>query len=119
MARLLAPLKLLRLLCGAFTRRAERAGLPRPLELGLSVDGQKYLLEITRQGTRAVSHRLGRSYLKLNVADFTRLLLGQLDWPRALSEGRVEASTGLAQEAAPVLFPRLPLWRPPWDDLRA
>jgi len=119
MARLLDPLKLLRRLCGELARRAEEAGVPRPLELGLLVDGKKYQLEITRQGARAVSRRLGRSYLRLNVADFTRLVLGQLDWPRALSEGRLEVSTGLAREAGPLLFPRLPLWRPPLDDLLA
>ena len=119
MARLLDPLKLLRWLCGELSRRAEEAGLPRPLELGLLVEGKKYLLEITRQGARAVSRRLGRSYLRLNVADFTRLLLGQLDWQGAQSEGRVVFSTGLAREAFPALFPRLPLWRPPLDDLLA
>ena len=63
--------------------------------------------------------RLGRSYLRLNVADFTRLVLGQLDWPAALAEGHVEFSTGLARTAAPALFPPLPLWRPPLDDLLA
>lgn len=119
MARLLDPLKLLRRLSGEFHRRAEEAGLPRPVELGLLVDGKKYQLEITRQGTRVVSRRLGRSYLRLNVADLTRLVLGQLDWQRALDEGRLEASTALAREAGPVLFPRLPLWRPPLDDLLA
>ena len=119
MARLLDPLKLLRQLCGELARRAEEAGLPRPLELGLLVDGKKYLVEITGRGARAVSRRLGRSYVRLNVADFTRLLLGQLDWPRALSEGRIEVSTGLAREAAPLLFPRVPLWRPPLDELLA
>ncbi len=119
MARLLNPLKLLRLLCGEMARRAEEAALPRPLELGLLVEGKKYLLEITGQGARAVSRRLGRSYLCLNVADFTRLLLGQLDWHRAPAEGRVEFSTVLARQAAPVLFPSLPLWRPPLDDLLA
>lgn len=119
MARLLDPLRLLLRRCGEFARRAEEAGLPRPLELGLLVDGKKYQLEITRQGARAVSRHLGRSYLRLNVADFTRMLLGQLDWQQALSEGRVEVSTGLARTAGPVLFPRLPLWRPPLDDLLA
>ena len=119
MARLLSPLKLLRRLCVEFHHRAEEAGLPRPLELGLLVEGKKYLLEITRESARAVSRRLGRSYLRLNVADFTRLVLGQLHWKRALAEGRLEASTGLAREAGPLLFPRLPLWRPPFDDLLA
>jgi len=119
MARLLAPLKLLRVLCVEFHRRAEEAGLPRPLELGLLVQGKKYQLEITREGARAVSRRIGRSYLELNVADFTRLVLGQVRWDRALSEGRVRASTVLAAEAGRVLFPRLPLWHPPLDGLLA
>jgi len=119
MARLLEPLKLLRRLCGQFHRRAEEADLPRPLEFGFLVDGKKYQLELTREEVRAVSRRIGRSYLRLNVADFTRLVLGQLDWDRALADGRVEASTALAHEAGRVLFPDLPLWRPPLDDLRA
>ena len=89
------------------------------MELGLLVDGKKFQLEITRQGARAVSRRVGRSYLDLNVADFTRLVLGQLHWDRALAEGRLTASTALAGEAGRVLFPRLPLWRPPFDDLLA
>ena len=119
MARLLDPLKLLRLLCEEFHRRAEESGLSRPLEFGLLADGKKYQLDITRDGVRAVSRRIGRSYVRLNVADFTRLLLGQLDWDQALSDGRLEVSTALARAAGRVLFPRLPLWRPPLDDLPA
>jgi hypothetical protein len=119
MVRLLDPLKLLRRLCGKFSRRAEQAALPRPLDLGLLVDGKKYQLEITRQGARVVSRRMGRSYLRLNVADFTRLVLGGLDWDRAVREGRLAVSTALAEYAGRALFPLLPLWRPPLDDLQA
>ena len=117
MARLLQPLKLLRRLTDVFATRAEKAGLKRPSELGLLVDGQKYQLEIGRTGVKVVSRRVGRSHLKLNVADFTRLVLGQLDIDATLAEQRMEASTGLAREVGQVLFPRLLLWRPPWDDL--
>jgi hypothetical protein len=53
------------------------------------------------------------------VADFTRLVLGQLDWQLAVADGRLECSTALAREAAQALFPRLPLWRPPWDEMPA
>ncbi len=53
------------------------------------------------------------------MADFTRLVLGQLDWDQALAEGRLEPSTALARQAGQVLFPPLPLWRPPLDDLMA
>ena len=60
---------------------------------------------------------MGRSYLRLNVADFTRLVLGQLDWDAALAEDRVQPSTALARDVGLALFPALPLWRPPLDDL--
>ena len=118
MARLLDPLGLLKMLCGVFVQRAAEAQLARPLELGLLVDGQKYQIEIAGRG-RATADTLGRSYLRLNVADFTRMVLGQLDWDRALEEGRVEPSTVLAGEAGRVLFPPLPFWRPMLDDLQA
>ena len=119
MMRLLKPLELLRRLCDRFDRRASEARLTRPLDLGLLVDGQKYQLELGRQGICATSERLGRSYLRLNVADFTRLVLGQLDWGAAIAEGRLECSTALAREAGCALFPKISFWRPPWDELPA
>jgi hypothetical protein len=119
MMRLLNPLELLRRLGGEFQRRAAAASLPRPLDLGLSVDGQKCQLELRPEGVGVTSERMGRSYLRLNVADFTRLVLGQLDWDAAVGDGRLECSTALAQQAGRALFPSLSLWRPPWDDLPA
>jgi predicted N-acetyltransferase YhbS len=119
MARLLDPLGLLRLLCGEFLRRAKEARLPLPQTLGLLVDGRKYQIEITPGGANASPDSKGRSYLSLNVADFTRLLLGQLDWDRAEVEGRLVASTALARQAGRALFPHLPFWRPLLDDLAA
>ncbi len=104
MARLLDPLALLQMLCSLFVRRAVEAQLARPSELGLLVDGQRYRIETAGRG-RVTAGTLGRSYLSLNVADFTRLVLGQLDWDRALKEGRIVPSTGLAGDAARVLFP--------------
>jgi predicted N-acetyltransferase YhbS len=119
MARLLQPKLLLERLCGEFCLRARQARLPRPLELGLQVEGQKYQLELSNCGATVTCQRMGRSYLRMNVADFTRLLLGQLDWDRAVAEKRLEVSTALAQQAGRVLFPRLPLWYPPLDELTA
>lgn len=119
MMRLLNPLELLRRLCGEFERRAAEARLPRPMDLGLLVEGQKYQLELGRAGAIATSQRVGRSYLRLNVADFTRLVLGQLDWDAAIDDGRLECSTALARDAGRALFPAIPLWRPPWDEATA
>src|SRR5665647_3395043 len=84
MMRLFDPLGLLRRLCGQFERRAVEAGLPRPFDLGFLVEGQKYQIELGREGIGVTSQRVGRSYLRLNVADFTRLVLGQLDWDLSL-----------------------------------
>ena len=119
MAKLLSPVKLLRALAVEFHRRAEDAELGRPVDLGLLVDGSKYRLALARNGVEAIDRTIGRSYLRLNVADFTRLVLGHLDWDDALSDGRVQASTSVALGAGRVLFPQLPLWLPPLDNLRA
>jgi predicted acetyltransferase len=118
MARLLEPLKLLRSLSPEFLRRSVKASLPLPLELGLMVEGRKYSLEIAHEEVKVTARRIGRSYLRLNVADFTRLVLGELDWDRARAEGRLEVSTQLAERAGRALFPNVPVWRPPLDDLQ-
>ena len=119
MARLLAPVKLLRRLGPELERRAEAAGLPGRFELGLAVDRKKYLLTREPRGLRVDSGKLGRSYLELNVADFTRLVLGQLDFGEAEAAGCLSASTALARDVGGTLFPRLPLWRPRFDDALA
>ncbi|MEI8371495.1 MAG: GNAT family N-acetyltransferase [Planctomycetota bacterium] len=115
MARLLDPLGLLKMMCGVFVQRATEAGLGRSLELGLLVDGQKYQIDTAGSG-RAMANTMGRSFLRLNVANFTRMVLGQLDWDRALEEGLVVPSTSLALNAGRALFPPLPFWRPILDD---
>ena len=94
-------------------RRVCRSGPPRPDSPGRwnsacwSTGGSIRSRLPAAAGPRPT--RLGRSYLRLNVADFTRLLLGQLDWDRALEEGRVAPSTGLARDAGLARsFPRCP-----------
>jgi hypothetical protein len=119
MMRLLDPLELVRCLADEFDRRADEAELPRPSDLGLMVEGRKYRIEFGSSGAVVGTERMGRSYLDLGVADFTRLLLGQLDWDAAVADGRIACSTALARQAGRALFPSLPLWHPPWDDLPA
>ena len=119
MARLLAPMKLLGQLAEEFHRRGKTAQLPMPAELGLLVDNKKYRIVLNRRTTRIISRHLPNDYLQMNVADFTRLLLGQLDWPAAMAEGRLTASTARAKKMGRTLLPHLPLWRPQLDDLRA
>lgn len=115
MAKLLDPLAFLKGMRGVLRERVVAEGLP-PCELGLIVDGDKYSVRVSKRGVVVGRNKTGRSYLNLNVAEFTRLLLGHLDLEPALAQGRVEASTRVAAETASVLFPRLPLWRSPLDD---
>ena len=116
MARVLDPVRLMQSMAELFRRRVERTRVGSPVELGFFVEGRKYLLEVNGDSVQASAHRLGRSYLAMNVADFTRLLLGQLDWDWALRDQRIECSTALAQQLGRVLFPTVPLYRPVWDE---
>jgi hypothetical protein len=54
----------------------------------------------------------------LNAADFSRALLGRLDWDQAFEEQRVFVRSDRAAYLAGVLFPMFPIWRPPLDDLQ-
>ncbi len=117
MARLMNPTAFLKQLCPELFRRACAAGLVRPCELGLVIDGQKYRLVVSRRSVKLGRHKIGRSYLVLNHANLTRLLLGHLDIDEALAADRLRASTQMAAEIARALFPQLPTWRPPLDEL--
>lgn len=117
MARLFDPLAFLKNLCGELHRRADRARLMRPCELGLLFAGEKYRLDISRRSVKVARDKLGRGYLSGNGAEFVRLLLGHTDLDEAVAAGRVEATTRAAHELGKVLFPCLPLWYPPLDDL--
>lgn len=117
MAKLLDPQGFLRALRSELHARAENARFPRPCGLGLHVHEEKLQLAATRRSVKVSSGKLGRSYLRLNLPEFTRLVLGHLDVQEAINSGRIRASTRYAVEAARILFPRLPLWRSPLDEL--
>ena len=99
--------------------RAAAAQLPMPCELGLVLDGERFVLEITAGASRLVPGKLRRSHLRSTRADFVRLLLGDVDVQEAADCGRIAPSTQLALHTARTLLPRLPLWYPPLDDLPA
>lgn len=119
MMKLLNPPALLRALAPSFTARACGAHIPRPVELGFVIDGRKLRLLLTRRGVRVGLNKTGRNYVTVGHADFTRLLLGHLSLAETVQAGRATCSTRLAQQVGSALFPRLPLWRPPLDELRA
>ena len=132
MARVFDPVVMLRLLSETLLARARAAELPRPFSLGLDVfhhdadllhsrpdDVRSYRLVIGQRGVKLSAGQPGRSYLSLRRRDLTPLLLGHWDIGDALTAGRLRASTRLAQDAAGILFPQLPWYRPPLDELVA
>jgi len=43
--------------------------------------------------------------------------MGHLDVRTAVDAGRLAVSTRVAQDVAAAIFPQLPIWRPPWDEI--
>ncbi len=119
MANIFKPHRFLKLIHHDLGQRAKEAGLPRPCQLGLLVNGEKYRLSVSRRSAELVPGTLGRSYLKCSLYELNQLLLGHLDVREAIESGRLGVSTRVALEMADALFPRVPFCRPPWDDLLA
>jgi hypothetical protein len=92
---------------------------PLASDLGLRLDDEQYVLQVAAQGTQLRPGRPGRNYLTCSGATFTQCLLGAIDLPAAVVQGELTASTRLALDTARALFPRLPLFFPPLDDLPA
>ncbi len=132
MTRLFDPLQTLRAMSGLLHERAKNGGLARPFQLGLEIyshdsdlrqathhDSQAYRLTVTSRSVKLTSGKTGRNYLALRRRDLTPILLGHWKPADAFAPGRLRASNRVAQEAAAILFPQLPWYRPPLDDLVA
>lgn len=88
-------------------------------EFGFVVGDRSWILELTPHASRLTPARVRRTFLRCDWPAFVQLLLGHLDLGQGVSEGRIWASNQLALELAGTLFPPLPLWYPPLDDLPA
>ena len=53
------------------------------------------------------------------MVELVQLLLGHLDVDLAIDTGQLTVSSRATRELARLLFPRVPFWWPPWDDLPA
>jgi hypothetical protein len=119
MVKVLDPARLVKAIEPDLVERSRAANLPAATELGLLVDGVKDALVVTRRTARLTHGRLGRSYVIAKRNEFTRLLLGHNDAAESAQQERLGPSTQIALETARALFPRLPLWRPTWDEMPA
>jgi predicted N-acetyltransferase YhbS len=116
---LLKPQRLVGLLGRLFADRLSSADIPVPNVLGIQVDGERTSFTVLEKGVEWKVGKLGRSYLTCSAGDLAPLLLGQIDVREAVEAGRLRPSTRVALELAETLFPRVPLWRPPWDEQSA
>jgi hypothetical protein len=119
MVKVLNPAQFVRAIESEVAERARAANLPPVCELGFFIEGTRQVLTVTRRGVRLSTGRLGRSYLALKDNEFTRMLLGHNDVAESVQQGRIIPSTQIALDTARALFPRLPLWRPKWDEVPA
>jgi predicted acetyltransferase len=96
--------------------------LRKPVEIGMAAGELRWKLTVTARSASVervtnAKGALGRNVVKLGPADLTRMLLGHLDLMEAAAAGRLKATSAAALQTAAALFPQLPLWRPPLDDL--
>jgi predicted acetyltransferase len=119
MVKVFDPLQLLVDSFELMHQRVKAAEVGLPCDLGLMIEGQRYAISIRQRAIKLLQEKLGRSYLECDLNILTQLLLGHLDVTEAVHAGRVVASTRVATETASILFPRLPFWRPAFDDLQA
>lgn len=118
MARVLRPLALIRLMKDVLHERAAKAGLPPGLELGLRVGKKRYLIAIAPSQVAVMARKQARHTVELSRADFTRMILGRIDWDHALAAKRILPGTPEAIDFIRALFPNRPFWKPPMDDLK-
>jgi predicted N-acetyltransferase YhbS len=111
--------RFLTLILPELARRAEEAGSPLPLELGLTVGDRRWLLHIDGKRSRVEPDKLSRRHLTLSPSSLVRLLMGHTGIERAATEEGFESSTGTALDAARILFPVRPIWRSPLDSATA
>jgi predicted acetyltransferase len=88
-------------------------------ELGFVIGDQPLTLEIAPGTSGLTPKRLGRTHLRCDWPQFWQLLLGHMDVQQAASCGTLFVSNRLGLDLAGTIFPQLPLWYPPLDDLPA
>jgi hypothetical protein len=119
LARIVNPRNLLERLAPELQGRARRGGISGGTELGLQIGRHKLALHVTTRRVRVMPGKLGRSHITLNHSAAAQLLLGHTDITQLVDAGVAKLSTRVACESARGLFPPVPFWRPPLDDLEA
>jgi hypothetical protein len=100
-------------------RRAVASGCVLPLELGICVEDERWLIHIDGKHSRVEPEKLSRRHLTLTQSALVRLLMGHTGITAASDEEGFVASTSTALDAARILFQPEPIWRSPLDSATA
>ncbi len=99
--------------------RARRADLALPVQLGLTIDGDRCQLRLDERRLHIDKHRTGRNYVALDHHGLARGLMGQPRWNAQEKDQDMRPSTAVADRLARLLFPEAPFWSSTWDELPA
>ena len=97
--------RLLKAILPELALRASQAGVALPLELGVTVGDQRWLIHIEGKSSRVEPDKLSRRHLALSQATFVRLVMGHTGVDAAASEESFSASTATALDAARTPLP--------------
>lgn len=117
LAKVFKPWELMEKLLPEIAERARRADLPLPSELVIQEQGQRQRLQVTRRGATLEPARANRQQLVCAPGALSELLLGQWDVSTGVERGRISSASATTMARTAVLFPRLPLWRPPLEEM--
>jgi predicted N-acetyltransferase YhbS len=111
--------RLLGCIAPELARRATESGCALPLELGICLDDERWLIHIDGKNSRVEREKLSRRHLTLTPSALVRLLMGHTGITNASEEDGFIASTSTALDAARILFPQTAIWRSPLDSATA
>jgi len=133
MLKLFDPIKALRRLKPVFARRGARAlplladlngdaaARPAPARprLGLLLGGGIVTISLTDGAVETAARPPATGFLALDRSELARLVFGHFCAREAAAAGRISVSSETALTIAEHLFPKAPLYFPPWDDLES
>jgi predicted acetyltransferase len=119
MARLVHVDAFLQRLRPVLAIRARAAKLEPGTALGLVSEKRTLKVSVNKRSVSLSDERVPSCSLSTSDAQLQQLLLGHRPIRDEIEAGRARASSSAAQHLAAALFPALPFWRPPFDDLAA
>ncbi len=119
MAKLLRPDELLQKLRPVLAARAKQASQTLPSQLGIQIGLRRFSIQLGRRQATIAEGKLADPHITLEAAAYNCMLLGQFRVRQLIEAGQVTPSSQDAARLADALFPRLPTWRMPWEDLPA